>query len=653
MVATLRNLPAFVVSLLVHVVIVVALLFVPYAIEKARPELALETIFNEDRDAVEYDQELDPETQVSETLSFTAGGTVSTNIGANSQPVAAQVRVAESTALREPNLNPSLNDIAIPSESSIIRELGEGEITGETGAVVSGYGAAMHRLTGEILRMMREKRTVVVWLFDESHSMKDDQKEIRDNFEKVYAELGIAQKQQEARTRKRRGPDVLQTVIASFGAGVTDRTNPQDPSKSRPTSNLEQIKAAIDSIPVDETGQENMCSAIVQICNKYGTIARNRKLAIVVVTDESGDDGIQIDTAIQACRKVRAPVYVLGRESVFGYPYTRQDWTHKETGLVFHLRIRRGPETAYPECLQWDGIHNRWDAYGAGFGPYEQVRLARDTGGIFFQLPGKEANHTRTGANDQERFDALAMKIYQPLLLPRRTYIEERQTRPFRNTLFQVIARLNPTPNKLLFDVHDDQLNMRRAHYPTDHAKFAEVAADQVRRAARAMVLVNQALELLEGVEELRDLEESQRWRAGYDLAYAQLVTFRIRLYQYLLVLDDHLNSRRMPKGEKTNEWNMGHARKPIVPDEAQFSRIKATFGVQESREEYLALVKTEEQRATQLLKRVATEHPGTPWAKRAQYEINLGFGHVFREGYRDPRHYNPQVLSQIKIPKL
>ena len=66
----LQNMSAFAVSLIVHVLIVVVLLFIPYALEKAAPELALETIFNEERDAVEYDQELEEETEVSENLTF-------------------------------------------------------------------------------------------------------------------------------------------------------------------------------------------------------------------------------------------------------------------------------------------------------------------------------------------------------------------------------------------------------------------------------------------------------------------------------------------------------------------------------------------------------------------------------------------------------
>ena len=47
----------------------------------------------------------------------------------------------------------------------------------------------------------------------------------------------------------------------------------------------------------------------------------------------------------------------------------------------------------------------------------------------------------------------------------------------------------------------------------------------------------------------------------------------------------------------------------------------------------------------------VKKSHPGTPWAHRAEYELNMGFGMKFYEGFRDPRY--DRIFSEIKAPKL
>ncbi len=53
------------------------------------------------------------------------------------------------------------------------------------------------------------------------------------------------------------------------------------------------IKAAIDDVKIDESGKENMCSAVGAAIDKYGTQATRakRRLVLVIVSDESGDDG--------------------------------------------------------------------------------------------------------------------------------------------------------------------------------------------------------------------------------------------------------------------------------------------------------------------------------------------------------------------------
>ena len=85
--------------------------------------------------------------------------------------------------------------------------------------------------------------------------------------------------------------------------------------------------------------------------------------------------------------------------------------------------------------------------------------------------------------------------------------------------------------------------------------------------------------------------------------------------------------------------------------DTKTFSSAQGIRIEDQSREEYLAMVTEEEERSVQLFKDVIKSHPGTPWARRAQYELRLGFGHTFREGFRDPRYQS--MRAQIKLPNL
>ena len=160
--------------------------------------------------------------------------------------------------------------------------------------------------------LMRESKVHVVWMFDESESMKDDQKEIRERFHKVYEELGLVQKHD---SKLKASDEILLTTVVSFGERVTELTQ-------KPTSNVDEIRKAIDNIKVDESGKENTCAAIMSAVSKYqaGAVRQKRKLVVILVTDESGDDGQLVEETIDRCKKSDTPVYVLGHYSVFGYP---------------------------------------------------------------------------------------------------------------------------------------------------------------------------------------------------------------------------------------------------------------------------------------------------------------------------------------------
>ncbi|MFK7776504.1 MAG: VWA domain-containing protein [Gimesia sp.] len=623
--AQTRDYSAFFTSLIVHAVILSAMAMFHHHLTDSQPEVAIETIFDDERDQAEFEQVLETNLEVSETLSVTSGGMVSTNVGASTAPAISSQKIETSESLKEPEIKINAGEITAPGEDILGKDLGVGEVTGEVGAVVDGYGTAMSRISKELIRIMREEKILVVWLFDESGSMKDDQKEIRNNFNKIYGELGIAAKQ-ETKTRSR--DQTLLTTILSYGATVHLHT-------PKPTTDLKVVQEAIAKIPEDESGLENMCQTISATIDKYAIMARklDRRLCIVVVTDESGDDGAAVEEVITRSKRAKTPIYILGRESVFGYPYARQRWTDEKYKLSFWIRINRGPETAFPESLQYDGLHGRWDAFSAGFGPYEQVRIARETGGIFFVLPGKEGTLAGAGSSEKRQFRFQDMKEYQPLLLSRRDYDASRSASKFRTAIWKVIVTMNPHLDK--------QLNVRELYYPIKKKEFFAIGSKEVPKAIRAMGLLQKSVDILESIKPLRAQEKSPRWRAAYDLTLAQCLAYRVRLFQFCLAMDSH--AKKMPPlSKKTNNvWNVRRVKKMLPPDEQQVKLTKVN----------LTKLDAQLKKAETQYKFVMKEHPGTPWAQRAGYEMRQGFGMAFVDGYRSPLY--DQKRKEIKVPKF
>jgi len=623
---------AVTVSLTVHVLILLAFALIRYGLIDKEPIL-LETVFSEERQQEEFSQELDLNTEISENLNPVAGGVVTGAIGATTGPAVSQTRIETSESLKEPELVANIREFSLPGESLLGEDLGESAVMGETGAVVEGYGAALSRLTRELLRMMRESKVMVVWLFDESESMKDDQREIRDQFHKVYEELGIAAKKDETLKNRARGnrpqDEVLLTSIVGFGEQL-------HVLQETPTADIELIKKAIDKIDIDNSGLENMSRAVRDVVSRYRTMAgrQDRRLVLVIVSDESGDDGQFIEEAINEVKRANAPVYILGREAVFGYPYARMDYVDKVYGLHHWIQVNRGPETAAVEALQWNGFGKRYDVHQSGFGPYEQVRLAKESGGIYFLLPGEEETLTGPGAHDRRKFDFLKMKEYQPDLVARREYEEERARSPqFRSVIWTVISALNP------YDSNNSFLDVQEWHYSVDLEEFRRQGRTNFDKALRSMDAANRAYVLLEKIEQNREREESWRWRAAYDLARAQILAFRVRLFQYLLALDQHVKQNPKPKKPNSNEWVIRVRREMLPPDPEQVKITKVD----------LEELENQRKRAEELFRYVIEQHPGTPWAIRAQGELNAGFGVEFVDRFWDPRYYS----SDLKLPKL
>ncbi len=257
---------------------------------------------------------------------------------------------------------------------------GGGKIAGDPTFDVKEIGVALDQLAREILRQLKDHKLTVVWLFDESISMQDDQKTILEKFDRVSSELKLNI------DPAKKAAGALNHAIVGFGQGI-------DYVLEKPRDDIDQIGRAIKKLRIDSTGIENTMTTIRQVVDHYSGLIRkdkDRKVLIVLVTDESGDDGADVEEARQALKKYQMPLYVIGRQSLFGYPFAHHRYEDPVTKDVYHPLIRRGPETADLELYQWDGLYDRWDEQPSGFAPYELARLAKDSGGIYFLLPSEE-----------------------------------------------------------------------------------------------------------------------------------------------------------------------------------------------------------------------------------------------------------------------
>ena len=513
--------------------------------------------------------------------------------------VGALVLKSTGRSVRERTALPTVGSVAAPSNLSMVattptRDLGDsGMIGGDVTNVVNEVGEALDQVAREILRHLAQHRLTVVWMFDESESMRDDQKAIKAKFDRVVNELKIngddvaAPEAGKAGDAKKRptGPPLAHAIVG-FGNDVHYE-------QDKPTADISLISRAIDRLRIDSTGKENTMSAVVNVINHYdGLINNDRRLLIVLATDESGDDGDLVEEARQAALKNKVPIYVIGRQSLFGTDHLTINYTDPVTKDVYQVGIKRGPETADVESLQYDGLHRRWDEIPSGFAPYELARLAKDTGGIYFLLPSEEALriHKR-----EKAYSIATLKEYVPDYESRQAYVTRRNKSELRQTLREVIAITKDFPYRHHFPVMPNELLPAiQQELPIVNERLAALIAIEKR---------------LRSIEKYRDREPEKRWQAAYDLMLAQVVIYQIKAYEYRANLLEMANNPPKPKQLPTPElsvaWSLDHNKEHKAPNSST-EKVYAE--------------------ALRLAKLVIERHPITPWADLAQDEINRGF---------------------------
>lgn len=597
------------VSLLVHMVILLALAIVTF--EETSQEIArLISLPVEDVEDPPVEVELDPEIDVEiENVSlFSAAPAPASAAAAMTTPALDPTLVAKADTSE---LTIEAPTIGIPDSIALIEAVPDGEVKGEARDIVDSYQTALDRLAQELIWMLDEGPVLAVWCFDQSQSMKDDQKEIRDRIENVYEQLGLVGQV---------NSKALLTAVTSYGANFVDHT------QHKATGKRDEIRQAIDEIPVDTSGKENMCSAVGRAILTYRDLARRgRRMALILVSDESGDrannDGY-LEQAIAVAKAAKCRVYVLGRESVFGYPYAFIRWQHPQTNRPHWLPMDRGPETAFPEQLQTNGFRRRHDAFSSGFGPYEQTRMARETNGIFFMLPSVEPN---LAGSYKQRYELEALRPYRPDLRARIEVLADRDEFPLRTLIWKVIQDLDPYRKGTQKAI---QMRMEFALQPQTFLQQARQEQTKAKMHLRYMAEAEKAL--IEG-QQLREQEADPRWQANYDIILAQLIAYQARIYEYGVALDAFIaapkTAPRMKGGKQHMHWDIHTVKKTRTEESKPYI-----------------------ERANRMFAAIKKAHPGSPWSARAAWEERRGFGVDLRPEYRTPYK---QVPNPMKPPKL
>jgi hypothetical protein len=489
---------------------------------------------------------------------------------------------------------PTIPSIALPSALAstsvrLNRDLGGGGMVGGDVSFAAGdVGEALDQIAREILRHLTQHKVTVVWLFDESESMKDDQKEIRKKFDRVVNELKINTPDDVPTPKgKKKSPSPpMNHAIVGFGDDVHF-------TLEKPTTDIELIGRAIDKLPIDSTGKENTMTAVAKVISHYGgLISDERKLLIVLVTDESGDDGDYVEEARQLAVSRNVPIYIIGRQALLGTGHLTIEYHDPVTKDVFWVGIRRGPETADLEALQYDGLHIRWEETPSGFGPYELARLAKDSGGIYFLLPSEEGLRIR---RREKAYSIETLKEYIPDYESRAAYLDRRTKSEFRRTLYDVIQETRAYGLRHHFPVFPDQL------LPAIQEQLPVVT-----------LRLNNLIEIekrLRQLEKLRNREPEKRWQAAYDLMLAQVVAYQIKAYEYRANLVEMAKNppkpNTMPNPELFVDWTLDHSHEMKAPKPDTEKRYAE---------------------ATRLFNLVVERHPNTPWADLALDEIRRGF---------------------------
>lgn len=605
-----RDTISFLASLSVHVALMLALGFSTYFQEQ--PTRDALTIFAPVEETIEDEEVVPPE-------DFFMNDRVMPEVGANS---AADAEMALSAA----EMLSDISDVPSPTELSPVDvaeievnniiEISTGmridnlPVRGAAGEGTTGAAGAIDRITQDILLSLEERKTLVIWLFDQSGSLTRQRAEINKRFDRIYQELGVIEAAGNPAFARHDDKPLLTSVVG-FGNSINFLLD-------KPTDNLAEIKESVAKMKQDDSGTEHVFTAIFSAVKKYQNYRREapiRNVMVVVFTDEVGDDQAGLDKTVNLCRRLEVPVYVIGIPAPFGRDETLVKWVDPDPKYDQSPqwgRVSQGPESLFPERVKLAFFDSENpDPMDSGFGPFSLTRLAYETGGIYFSVhPNRNVNRSvgrgetsPFSAHLKHFFDPEVMRRYRPDYLPAKEYLRRVNENKARSSLLKA-AQLS-----WMNQLESPQLRFVKR----DEATLANALLEAQKGAAKLAPQLAGLYSMLELGQEDRALETSPRWQAGYDLAMGRVMAAKVRAEGYNTMLASAKRGMKF-KDPMNNTWILRHDKE--ITTGSQLSKAAA--------------------KAESYLQRVIDEHSDTPWALLAARELKTPLGWKWTEQFTD-----------------
>jgi hypothetical protein len=590
--------PAWVVSLLIHVVVLLGLALAGLA---AQPKTARPITIIQPTELVEDEVLMVPD-------SFAVSTEVPQAVGAESQQ-SADVAEALAPTLSEQSVVPVEPDQELISDLHMepVDSVPTGQqfdatvvVKGAVGVGTTGASGAVDRLTAEIASSLEQRATLVCWLFDQSVSLSAQRKEIASRLERVFDELGANRSEQNR-------PDLTNIVVA-FGKDASVVTK-------KPTSDASVVVSAIESIPIDDSGAEMTFGAIRRAAEEvkvFRTNSPRKNVMIIVFTDEVGNDQKEADQTGQVCRTFGIPVYVVGVPAPFGMREVKMKYVEFDPKFdqdVQWARIEQGPESLYPEMVRVRSGRFADEAIDSGFGPFSLSKLCGETGGIYFcvhanrNARGRVSDAQTAAMSSQLRyfFDHDVMRSYQPDYVSAAKIDQMLMANRAKRALVEAAQKSEISP------MESPEMTFPRQ----DDGQLAMLLGEAQKVAAKIQPKIDALHAVLAAGAVDREKIQEKRWQAGYDLAMGRVLAVKVRTDAYNLMLAQAKTGMKF-KNAGSDTWQ-------LEPSD------DVTVG---SQTEKIA------KQATTYLERVVREHAGTPWALLAGEELRQPLGYKWTEAY-------------------